>query len=123
MQIKCYNKFSIILWRFMKRLLIASILIVIPVKAFASWLLTDREKYFDLMFQTTMKYQTYDELFTVKEVVSHIHCMRKFYEQNYTFEEFEHKFYNGNNNDIDEFHKVEETCVNQLLNSPKNINI
>lgn len=103
----------------MKKFFIACIISVLPVTSQAKWTKDQGEKYFDIMFQVTMTHQTYDDFFTVPQVVEHISCMQEFYEQNYTFEEFERKFYTGGQLDLDEFHTVEEICINRTLNHAK----
>jgi|TARA_B100001173_G_scaffold248287_1_gene218804 hypothetical protein len=101
----------------MKKIFIAGIMFLLPLTGQADWNKTQEKQYFDLMFQVTMSHQTYDDFFTVPQVIKHISCIKKFYQQNYTFSTFQKKFYTGDQGDIEEFHIVENICISRILNN------
>jgi hypothetical protein len=63
----------------MKKIFIAGIMFLLPLTGQADWNKTQEKQYFDLMFQVTMSHQTYDDFFTVPQVIKHISCIKKFF--------------------------------------------
>lgn len=101
----------------MKKFITALSVLLLPTVCVATWSELDRQKYVNLMFNTAMKYKTYDEILTTKESLYTIYCIGDFYEDNYTYNEFEDMFYNGNDKKVEEFNQVSEICINLVKTS------
>jgi len=104
----------------MKKFLISSVAFFLPFVASANWSSTEQEAYKNLMFQAAMEFQTYDNVLSVKDTIEVIACIRTYYEEFYTFEEFEFLFHTGNENTVDEFTIVSDLCVDMQLSIKEN---
>jgi hypothetical protein len=95
----------------MENFLLSTALFLMPFTALANWTDSQKDQYKDMMFQTAMEYRTYDQIFSIKETLMVIDCMGEFYQTYYSFNEFEHLFYVGNDNTVEEFQQVSNACV------------
>jgi len=104
----------------MKKFLLFSIAFILPFIASADWSKNDRKAYHNMMFQAAMQFQTYDNILGVKDTIEVIECIGTYYEDFYTFKEFEFLFHTGNENTIDEFTIVSDLCVDLQLSQTEN---
>lgn len=100
----------------MKKLLI-SLFLLLPTYLQAQWSDQDIKKYSDLMFNTAMKYRTYDNIMSIPEAIKTIECIRSFYEINYSYNEWENMFYRGPADKVEEFETVSGLCIKFIINN------
>ena len=100
----------------MKKLLI-SLFLLLPTYLQAQWSDQEIKKYSNLMFNTAMKYRTYDNIMSIPESIKTIECIRSFYEINYSYNEWENMFYSGPADKVEEFEKVSDLCINYTINN------
>jgi len=112
----------------MKKFFIAALSLVSSISAVeANWSEESKKTYSKLMFNTAMEYQRYSSILSVPQTIDMINCIGSFYEVNYTYNEWERMFYEGTDEEVQEFSFIEEVCIGMVKMSseekPQSINI
>ena len=89
----------------------AGLVFSLPATVFANWNEPDKEEYMKIMFNQVMEYETYTEIMDTKETVNLLRCIGSFYEKNYSFDKFLNIYYEGTEEEVDEFRAVETYCI------------